>query len=403
MMKEGVLMDFKSPRMISLYKIIIMIMSTAVLLFLFGICAIIISFANVHANFYNTMLLIAVGIIIGVLGCTLWKVIRKKFVYIPICSIVCVWLIVMLSFSAYYSYFDSIPTVGESDNIWWDYSPFSKHGKVATLDEEPTLKLTDNIPRLDGATALYPIYSSFVRAVYTEPTDNAKPADGYINCSTTAGAYKNIVDGNADIIFVGAPSKKQEEYAESKGVKLIYTPIGKEAFVFFVNSENPISDITVEQIQEIYSGKIDNWGALGIEGLGKIRAFQREEGSGSQSALVRLMEGRELMAPPKEDVIEGMGGIITKTADYRNYKNALGYSFRFYSTEMVKNNQIKLLSVDGIEPTLENIENDNYPIASHFYAVTRAERDTNTEKLINWILGKQGQELIEKTGYTPLN
>ena len=396
-------MNFKSPKMINLYKIIIMIVSTAILLFLFAVCAIIISFGNVHANFYNTMLLIAVGIILGTLGCTLWKVIEKKFVYIPICLIVGIWMIVMLAFSAYYNYYDSIPTVGESDNILWDYSPFSKHGKVATLDEESTLKLTDNIPCLDGATALYPIYSSFVRAVYPEPDDEINEKGEYIKCSTTAGAYKNIVDGNADIIFVGAPSKEQEDYAAQKGVKLIYTPIGKEAFVFFVNSQNPISNITVEQIQDIYSGKNTDWYSLGVNGLGEIRAFQREEGSGSQSALIRLMDGAELVAPPKEDVIAGMGGIITKTADYKNYKNALGYSFRFYSTEMVKNNQIKLLSIDGISPTLENIENGSYPVASHFYAVTRAERDSNTEKLVNWILGEQGQELIEKTGYTPLN
>ena len=109
-----------------------------------------------------------------------------------------------------------------------------------------------------------------------------------------------------------------------------------------------------------------------------------------------------LMDPPREDRIDGMGGIIDQTADYKNYKNAIGYSFRFYSTEMVGNEQIKLLSVNGVAPTLENIENGTYPIASQFFAVTRSDADENTQALLNWILSEEGQELIEKTGYTPL-
>ncbi len=396
-------MNIKNPKLFNVYKILIMFFTAIVLLLAFVFCAIFISFGNVHASFYNTMLFIAIAIILSILGCTLWKVIGKKYIFFPLSALICIWLIVMAVTSCYYSYYDSIPTIGESDNILWDYSPFSENSKVAILDEDPTLELTENLPRLDGATALYPIYSSFVKAVYPDSDDEVKYTNEYIKCSTTTGAYKNIVDGNADIIFVAAPSEMQEEYAAKKGVKLIYTPIGKEAFVFFVNSNNPISNITVEQIKDVYSGSITEWSELGINGLGKMRAFQRDEGSGSQSALVRLMNGIELVKPPKEDVINGMGGIITKTADYKNYKNALGYSFRFYSTEMVRNNQIKLLSIDGIKPTIENIYNNTYPISSFFYAVTRAERDANTEKLINWILGKQGQKLIEKTGYVPLN
>lgn len=396
-------MDFKDKKLVNIGKILIVIAISVVLFLGFAFCALIISFDNVHANFYNTMLLILLFLIIGASGCTLWGVVKNKAVYISFCVILCVWLIIIGAFTAYYGYHDAIPTVGESDNLLGDYSPYSQNSKVAVLNEESTLQLTDNLPRLDGATALYPIYSSFVRAVYPKTVDESDAKGDFIRCSTTIGAYRNIVDGNADIIFVAAPSKEQEEYAKKQGVKLIYTPIGKEAFVFFVNSQNPIENITTKQIQNIYSGKITEWSSLGIDGFGEIRAFQREDGSGSQSALIRMMEGAELMTPPEEDVINGMGGIITKTADYRNYKNALGYSFRFYSTEMVKNNQIKLLSIDGIAPTLENIENSTYPIASHFYAVTRAERDSNTEKLINWILGSQGQELIEKIGYTPLN
>ena len=69
---------------------------------------------------------------------------------------------------------------------------------------------------------------------------------------------------------------------------------------------------------------------------------------------------------------------------------------------MVKNNKIKLLSVNGVYPNLENIENGSYPIASYFYAVTRSDADENVLKLLEWITGKQGQKIIEMSGYTPL-
>jgi len=106
-----------------------------------------------------------------------------------------------------------------------------------------------------------------------------------------------------------------------------------------------------------------------------------------------------IIEPIMDDRIDGMGGIIDRTADYKNYKNAIGYSFRFYSTEMVGNDQIKLLSINGVAPTRENIINNSYPIAGDFYAVTTQNSDPRCAEFIEWILSPEGQELIEKTGY----
>jgi len=105
-----------------------------------------------------------------------------------------------------------------------------------------------------------------------------------------------------------------------------------------------------------------------------------------------------------------MGGIITEVASYRNYKNAIGFSFRYYATEMVQNGEIRLLALNGVEPKKETIRDGSYPIASEFYAVTAApigapppqERDEVLAEFLDWILSNQGQELIEKTGYVAL-
>ena len=286
----------------------------------------------------------------------------------------------------------------EGADLLYEYSPLNDQAKTAVLDSPCELKINSDFPRLDGATALYPVYSAFANAVYPEYIQRDEQ---YLTCSTTGNAYNKIVSGKADIIFVAAPSEKQKQYAESHGVELEFTPIGREAFVFFVNSQNPLENITVGQIQDIYSGKITKWSQLGVQKLGKIKAFQRDEGSGSQSALLRLMEGKTLTEPIKDEVSGDMGGIINTVADYKNFKNAIGFSFRFYCTEMVNNNQIKLLGVNGVKPTEENVENGSYPISNSFFAVTRKDKTENTARFLEWMQGEQGRELVEKTGYTP--
>ena len=165
----------------------------------------------------------------------------------------------------------------------------------------------------------------------------------------------------------------------------------------------------MEEIQGIYSGRITNWKEVGGR-FQSIRPFQRAENSGSQSALQRLMEGLPLIEPEKADRIAGMGGIIREVASYRNYKNAIGFSFRYYATEMVRSGDIRLLALDGVEPAKETIRDGTYPIASHFYAVTAApigqpapeETNAYMAAFLEWILSPQGQAIIEETGYVRL-
>jgi phosphate transport system substrate-binding protein len=107
-----------------------------------------------------------------------------------------------------------------------------------------------------------------------------------------------------------------------------------------------------------------------------------------------------IMEPLKEDVPEGMGGIIEQVADYRNYDNSIGFSFRFFATGMRDNSNIKLLAIDGIEPSQENIASGKYPFTANLYAVTLKDNNKTTiEPFLEWMKGPQGQEIIEKIGY----
>jgi phosphate transport system substrate-binding protein len=315
------------------------------------------------------------------------------------------------------SYHNGVETVNENDVDLSLYNPFREDTLAASLDEPSTLSIADNPPRIDGATALYPLYSAFAKAVYPinynaedvregdiEVGDGAAAAqevDNLIVCSKTDGAYKRLIAGETDIIFVAGPSEGQLRYADEAGVEFKFTPIGREAFVFFVNAKNPINGLSINDIQRIYSGEVSDWREFGGRNS-KIRAFQRPQDSGSQTALIQFMGNILLMTPPKEDIIMGMGEMISRAASYRNYDNAIGYSFLFFAAEMARDNKIKLLALDGVAPTRENVANKTYPYADDFYAVTAGTENPNAEIFIEWILSEQGQRLVGKTGYTPI-
>jgi len=325
-----------------------------------------------------------------------FKTKKRKVVFGSIALVV---ILVSSISPIHHIYTNQIPTVDAEVNVY-DYRPFSDSGKIATLDYDSTLKLTGDLPKMDGATALYPLYSAFVQATY--PKKDYYPSENEVMVNTTPDAYTNLINGRVDMIFVAAPSKSQVTTAKQNGKELKMTPIGREAFVFFVHQKNPISGLSMEQIKNIYAGKVTNWQEVGGAN-DKIRAFQRPADSGSQSALEHLMGDLPIMKAPTEDIATGMGGIINEVSQYKNYKNAIGYTFRFYSTEMVQNKKIKLLEIDGVAPTKETIRSGEYPIASEFYIVTAGTDNPNVEKFIAWILSSQGQELIEKTGYVSLD
>jgi len=280
------------------------------------------------------------------------------------------------------------------------YAPYVKNTRVVILDSLSTLRLETDLPLLDGATALYPVYSAFAQAVY--PKKDYYLYNSEVACNNTIRAYEKLINKTVDIIFVAQPSKKQLEAAEKAGVNFQYVPIGKEAFVFFVNSQNPVDNLTIEQLQAIYSGEITNWQEVGGNDE-LIRPFQRNENSGSQTAFVHFMQEKTIIEPPVENIHYIMEPIVTQTADYTNYGNAIGFSFRFYVNEMVKNKEVKILKINGIFPDLETIGKGIYPLSSHFFAITLADNNKpNVSKFLEWIISEQGQYLVEKTGYCPI-
>ena len=362
-------------------------------------------FASYYALFITAMILFSSGInhIIAYIGLIvvpslllplIWLKKRKKFLIIW-CICAAVYGAALGTNFGIIKYNKSI-TVNTSPNIDIQaYLPFEENSKIVKTYSK-TLKLNENLPKIDGAAALFPVYSAFVNAVYPNTT---KLHDGIFEYNNTPDGYRLLAEKETDIFIGVYPSDEQRAYAEENQTTFEYTPIGTEAFVFFVHKDNPITNLTTKQIKDIYSGKITNWKDVGGKNE-KIAAFQRNEGSGSQSMLKRFMGDTPIMDAPTEMVNDLMAGIIEQVADYKSKTNSIGFSFRYYVEGIIKNPDIKMISIDGIAPTSENIRNGSYPVLTPIYAVTyEGNQNSNVDKLLEWILSDEGQHIINETGY----
>jgi phosphate transport system substrate-binding protein len=219
----------------------------------------------------------------------------------------------------------------------------------------------------------------------------------------THGAYVNLIEYRADLILVARlPSPDELELAETLGVELEAEAVALDAFVFLFNRHNPVSGLTVEEIQDIYTGKITNWDEVGGHGA-EIHAYQRNENSGSQELMKTLvMKGLEMAVPAEPMVLMGMMGPINRLSEDRD---GIGYSVYFFGEFMAPNEEIKLVKVDGILPSYESIAASKYPFTTEVYAVVRKDLDetSGAYQLRDWLLSAEGQKVVAKSGYVPIH
>lgn len=280
-----------------------------------------------------------------------------------------------------------------------DFLPFEEGSDLPKINSD--FKISGDLPVLDGAAALVPVYRAIIDNVY--PVGCVTYEGGHFSDDNFYGEnfakdsrmqYKNsvrgftaVVDGDTDIFFCTYPSRRQLQYAQDNGAELVYVPVGLEAFVFFVNSHNPVDNLSSQQIKMIYSGRHTNWSQVGGPDR-VINPVMRVAGSGSQSTFERFMGD---IKPGRKSVFAVVGGSI-------------GFSFRWYLEGMVANDDVKMLSLDGVYPSPDNIRSGTYPLITQFYAIYRADNNNeNIPKLIDWLLSSEGQGLIGRCGYISVN
>lgn len=265
-----------------------------------------------------------------------------------------------------------------------------------TIATEPIYR-TDNYPKVDGSTATIPLAQAYQADFTGKEFDDVE-----INHSKTHNAYVKLINKEVDLILVTYPSDEERDLAKRNNIELAVDKVVNEGFVFFVNKNNPVDSLTVEQIQKIYSGEITNWKEVGGNDE-KIVAYQRPKNSGSQTGMEELvMKNKKLAEAPKENVATSMSDIIDVISNYTNSSAAIGYSYYFYANSMYTSDSIKMIKVNDVEPNNETIKAGNYPFLTAYYAVTRNDKTEIADTLKSHMLSDRGQQVAEKAGYVPI-
>ncbi len=272
-------------------------------------------------------------------------------------------------------------------------------------------------PSMDGSTVCVPMAMELARQWLSLPEEDM---NGFVNFSTTPYAYDRLIRGQAnplvtiksqgvmmddthpiDLVLATYPNADERQEADDAGVELIYVPFCYDAFIFMINDTNPVDSLTVRQIQEIYTGQVLSWSQLGGKNR-VIDAYQRPHGSGSQTAMEEMvMQGLKMSRVNDNYISDGMADAVQQVGNYNNGQNAIGYSYLYYVNALVESGGIKVLAIDGVAPTDENLQSGTYPFTVNYYSVYR-KGDENTEAFVNWLVSDAGQQAVRQAGYVPL-
>ena len=293
----------------------------------------------------------------------------------------------------------SLTNLDIRDNLINDWSPVSHVYRVSGKPAPDLPDLTAGVPfwkKVDGSTATIPL----TEAIYKYFEGDGGPPEH----TTTRNAYSRLVGGDADLIFATYPSPDNFDYARSRGVELEIIPVVKDALVFLVNIENPVDNIQLPQISDVYTGKIKNWKEIG--GFDEeITPYQRPANSGSQTLFLKMaMNDQSPMDPPVDWVITEMVGLVDIVSGYDNSRDAIGYSMFYYVNNMYGNSRFKLLNINGINPSRDTITRSEYCLEDFYYAVMRKNtpEESPARKLVTWLLSEEGQTCAVQAGYIPL-
>jgi len=230
-----------------------------------------------------------------------------------------------------------------------------------------------------GSTSVTPLMELFAEE-YQKVKPNIK-----ININGT-GSGDGI--NNAGVLYqIGMSSRELTPAEQGRGLK--DTTIAIDGIAVIVNRSNPVTNLTVEQIRDIYTGVITDWSQVtGGAKRGRIAVVSREEGSGTRGAFEELVgfQGRLLSGANESTSTGAIKAGIAQNAD------AIGY----ISLGSV-DDTIKAISVGGVAASTANVVNGSYKIARPFIVLTGSNVHAETTAFINWMLSAEGQAIVRRS------
>lgn len=207
-----------------------------------------------------------------------------------------------------------------------------------------------------------------------------------------------LINGSTDIANASRPIKPAElAKIKAKYKKnAIEIPCAKDGLSVFLNKANKVSELTLEQLGKIYSGKITNWKEVGGDDA-KIRLYGRESSSGTFEFFKEHVVKTDFSV--NVQTLPGTAAIVNAVS---KDKYSIGYGGAAYA-EGVKDCKVKKdAKSKGIYPTAATIKNKTYPISRYLYMYLRERPTGETKAFIDWVLSPEGQKLVVETGYFPL-
>lgn len=227
---------------------------------------------------------------------------------------------------------------------------------------------------ISGSTSVMPLSEELGQAFMDEHPDVKINVAG----GGSSAGIKAAQEGTADI---GASSRELKEDEQNLHVY----EIARDGIAIVVNPENPVTDLSLMQIAQIFSGEITNWKEVGGPDA-PISVVTREDGSGTRSAFEEIVLSDEQSIHGAATIQNSTGAIINTVA---TDPNAIGY----VSIGSIGDN-VKPIKVDGFEPTEENVKSGSYRISRPFLYLTKEEPQGVVKAFIDWVLSPEGQEIV---------
>lgn len=215
-----------------------------------------------------------------------------------------------------------------------------------------------------------------------------------------------LINGTVDIANASRQIKSKEiELASEKGIVPVEHIIARDAIAVIVNPENPITELTLKQISDIYSGVYTNWSEIGGEDRPIVR-LSRETNSGTHvyflETVLRLgIKDSDTLFSTNTLLLPSSEGIVVEV---RQNPNAIGYDGLGYVPDDLK--VIAIAPEEGdayILPSVETVNSGTYPIARDLYMYTNGEPTGAVDEYLDWILSEQAQEIVRELGFVPIN
>jgi len=210
------------------------------------------------------------------------------------------------------------------------------------------------------------------------------------------GCAVNVQGGGSSAGIQAAKSGAADIGTSSRDLKpdekdLTEIVIARDGLAVIVHPENPISGLSIDQVRQVFTGEIPGWKYLGAANAA-VTVVTREEGSGTRGAFQELVMGKSRIF--KGAIVEDSNGTVREIV--ANDPNAIGY----ISLGLV-NDRVKVLSLDGVEPTDDNILSGQYRLVRPFLFLTRGAASGISGEFIDFVLSAEGQDLVRQEGLIP--